>query len=107
MFRLRRSKLEINIDILKTLAQNGPLKLTHIMYKANLNCDVLKKNTEFLIKQDLIKKRIVGAENTVYSITSKGLTLLNGWKEVKEWLPTLENENEPQPLFRNSISVRC
>jgi predicted transcriptional regulator len=104
---MRRSKLEINIDILKTLALKGPLKLTHIMYKANLNCDVLKKNVEFLIKQDLIKKRIVGAENTVYSITSKGLTLLNGWKEVKEWLPTLENETEPQPLFRNSISVRC
>jgi predicted transcriptional regulator len=102
---MRRSKLETNIDILKILALKGPLKLTHIMYKANLNCDVLKKNLEFLIKQDLIKKRIVEAENTVYSIMPRGLTLLNGWKEVKDLLPTIENENAPQLLFRNSISV--
>ena|SRR5665647_532038 len=104
---MRRSKLEINIDILKILAQKGPLKLTHIMYKANLNCEVLKKNVEFLIKQGLIKKRIVEAENTVYSITPQCLTLLKGWKEVKELLPTVENENYGQPLFRNSVSVRC
>jgi len=48
---MRRPKLEINLDILKILAQKGPLKLTHIMYKVNVNCDVLKKYLEFLIKQ--------------------------------------------------------
>jgi predicted transcriptional regulator len=104
---MRRSKLEINLDILKILAIKGPLKLTHIMYKANVNCDVLKKNIEFLIKQDLITKRTVGRERIVYSVTPQGLSLLRGWKEVKDWLPALENKDEPLPLFRNSISVQC
>ena len=36
------------------------MKLIHIMYKANLNCDVLSKNVEFLIKQGLIKEHKVG-----------------------------------------------
>ena len=35
---MRRSKLEMYVDILKVLAQRGPLKLTHVMYKANVNC---------------------------------------------------------------------
>jgi predicted transcriptional regulator len=48
---MRRSKLEMYIDILKVLAQRGPLKLTHIMYKANVNCSVLKEYLDFLIRE--------------------------------------------------------
>jgi predicted transcriptional regulator len=103
---MRRSKLEINLDILKILAQKGPLKLTHIMYKVNVNCDVLKKYLEFLIKQGLIEERLVGGERIVYLITRQGLTLSKGWKELKQLLPMDENETEEQPLFRNSVSVR-
>jgi len=35
---MRRSKLEVHVDVLKVLARHGPLKLTHVMYKANVNC---------------------------------------------------------------------
>jgi predicted transcriptional regulator len=101
---MRRSKLEINIDILKTLALKGPLKLTHIMYKANLNYDLLKNFVDFLIKQGLIEERLIGRTGLVYSITRQGLTLLKGWRELKELLPSVENET--LPLFRNSISVK-
>ena len=38
----------------------GPLKLTHIMYKANVNCTVLKEYLDFLIKQGLIEERVIG-----------------------------------------------
>ena len=51
---MRRSKMEIHLDILKTLAQKGPLKLTHIMYKANVNCSVLKEYLDFLTQQKLV-----------------------------------------------------
>jgi predicted transcriptional regulator len=104
---MRRSKLEINLDILKILAQKGPLKMTHIMYKANLNCNVLKKTLGFLIKQGLIEECLVGGERIVYSITRQGLTLSKGWKELKLSLPTVESETEVQSLFRNSVSVRA
>jgi predicted transcriptional regulator len=51
---MRRSKLEMYVDILKVLAHRGPLKLTHVMYKANVNCSVLKEYLDFLIKQNLV-----------------------------------------------------
>lgn len=75
------------------------------MYKANVNCDVLKKCVEFLIKQGLIEERLVGGERIVYSITRQGLILSKGWQELKLSLPTVESETEVQPLFRNSVSV--
>lgn len=104
---MRRSKLEMEVDILKILAQKGPLKLTHLMYKTNVNCDVLSKNLVFLIKQGLIEVRNVGRRGRlVYSISGLGLTLLKSWKELKQLLPAVENENEVQPLFRNTVSVR-
>jgi predicted transcriptional regulator len=63
---MRRSKLEMDVDILKILAQKGPLKLTHLMYKVNVNCDVLSKNVVFLIKQGLIEERNVGKGKIFY-----------------------------------------
>jgi predicted transcriptional regulator len=103
---MRRSKLEMEIDILNILAQKGPLKVTRLMYKTNVNCDVLSKNLVFLIKQGLIQKRLVGKGSNVYSITGLGFTLLKNWKELKQLLPAVENENEVHPLFRNTVSIR-
>lgn len=54
---MRRSKLEMYVDILSVLAHKGPLKLTHVMYKANVNCCVLKEYLDFLIKQGLVEQR--------------------------------------------------
>jgi predicted transcriptional regulator len=56
---MRRSKLEIYIDILDVLALKGQLKLTHIMYKSNVNCKVLKEQLEFLMKNNLVEEKIL------------------------------------------------
>jgi predicted transcriptional regulator len=104
---MRRSKMEMEVDILKILAQKGPLKLTHIMYKTNVNCNVLNTNLEFLIGQGLIEVRKVGRGSHVYLITGLGLTLLKSWKEVNQLLPKVEKENEAQPHFRNTVSIRA
>ena len=48
---MRRSKLEMYVAVLKVLAHNGALKVTHIMYKANINCCVLKEITDELTKK--------------------------------------------------------
>jgi len=79
---MRRSKLEMYIDILKVLAHRGPLKLTHIMYKANVNCSVLKQYLEFLIKQNLVEERTVGKRRVVYATTQKGITVLKYFREI-------------------------
>jgi predicted transcriptional regulator len=92
---MRRSKLEMYIDILQVLAQRGPLKLTHVMYKANVNCSVLKEYLDFLIKQGLVEERTVGKKRVVYAITQRGRTVLKQFRELKQVLPiTEESENK-------------
>ena len=87
---MRRSKLEMYVDILKVLARRGPLKLTHIMYKANVNCSVLKEYLDFLLKQSLVEERIVGKGRTVFAITQRGITVLKYFRELKLALPIIE-----------------
>ena len=87
---MRRSKLEMYVDILKVLSRRGPLKLTHIMYKANLNCSVLKEYLDFLIKQGLVDERIVGKGRVVFAVTQRGITVLKYFRELCVVLPIIE-----------------
>ena len=89
---MRRSKLEIYIDILTVLVLRGPLKLTHIMYKSNVNCSILREYLEVLTKQGLIEEKILGKSRIAYAITHKGLTVLKQIKELKEVLPIIEDD---------------
>jgi len=88
---MRSSKLEMYIDILRTLAQRGPLKLTHIMYKANVNCSVLKEYLDFLIEQQLVEEKTVGKKRIVYVVSEKGLQVLKYFRELKVMLPVIED----------------
>ena len=87
---MRRSKLEMYVDILSVLAHRGPLKLTHVMYKANVNCSVLKEYLDFLIKQGLVEERTAGKQRVVYAVTQRGITVLKYFKELKQVLPIIE-----------------
>ena len=82
---MRRSKLEMYIDILKVLARHRSLKLTHVMYKANVNCSVLKQSLDFLIQQGLIEEQSFSKKRTkrvVYMITERGRTVLRYFREL-------------------------
>jgi predicted transcriptional regulator len=87
---MRRSKLEMYVDILSVLAHRGPLKLTHVMYKANVNCGVLKEYLDFLMKQGFVEERTIRKQRLVYAITQKGITVLKYFKELKQVLPITE-----------------
>jgi len=98
---MRRSKLEMYVDILKVLAHRGPLKLTHIMYKANVNCNVLREYLDFLLKQNLVEERNLGKSRMVFAITQKGITVLRNFRELKQMLPIIEEETRsiiPTPI---------
>ena len=95
---MRRSKLEMYIDILKVLAQRGPLKLTHIMYKANVNCSVLKQYLDFLMEQNLVEERSVGKRRVVYAISQRGVTVLKHFRELKQVLPIVEESRNRMPV---------
>ncbi|MDX1813954.1 MAG: winged helix-turn-helix domain-containing protein [Candidatus Bathyarchaeia archaeon] len=97
---MRRSKLEISLDILTVLAQRGPLRLTHIMYKANVNCSVLVEYLGFLMQKELVEERSVGKNRTVYAITQRGVTVLKYFGELKRVLPIAEeDQRHVPPLF--------
>jgi len=95
---VRRSKLEMYVDILSVLAHREPLKLTHVMYKANVNCSVLKEYLDYLIKQGLVEERTVGKRRVVYAVTQHGITVLKYFKELKEVLPIIEESREQAPV---------
>jgi len=91
--------MEMYIDILKVMAQNGPMKLTHVMYKANVNCSVLKENLDFLLQQNLIEEQItVKKRNKTkvrYAITEKGRTVIKYFNEVNRALQITEESKIP------------
>ena len=91
--------MEMYIDILKVMAQNGPMKLTHIMYKANVNCSVLKENLDFLLQQNLIEEQItVKKRNKTkvrYAITEKGRTVIKYFNEINRALQITKKSKIP------------
>ena len=95
--------MEMYIDILKVLAQNGPLKLTHVMYKANVNCSVLKENLDFLIRQNLIEEQVTvkkrNKTKTSYIITEKGRTVIKYFNEVNIALQITDEKSIPALIY--------
>ncbi len=86
------------VDILQVLSHRGPLKLTHVMYKANVNCKVLKEYLDFLIAQNLIEERPVGKNRTVFAITQRGVTVLKYFRELRQALPIVEEARNSMPI---------
>jgi predicted transcriptional regulator len=95
---MRRSKLEICVDVLNILALNGPLKKTHLSYKTNLNCCALHEQLDFLASNTLIEERTIKKNpkslkkgTTVYAITQRGQNILRSFRELNALLPIEEN----------------
>jgi predicted transcriptional regulator len=100
---MRRSKMEMYVDILKVVAQNGPLKLTHIMYKANVNCSVLKQNLDFLISQNLIEEQTIHKKRNKtkirFAITERGKTVIKYFNEVNMALQITDEPAIPALMY--------
>jgi len=103
---LRRSKLETCVSILETLSSNGPLKITHAMHKANLNCTVLKNYFDFLIKQGAVEETSIEQDRITYGVTEKGLCLIKYFKELDQMIPTMKisqlqsTQTKKQPISK-------
>ena len=100
---MRRSELEMQVDILKALARHGPLKLTHIMYKANVNCSVLKEYLDFLIEQKVVETQETlkrgSSKRKVYAISERGKTVLKYFRELDIALQITENAQEAPAIL--------
>lgn len=100
---VRRSQLEMRIDILKALARHGPLKLTHIMLKAKVNFFVLKQYLGFLTEHNLVKEQTLPKKRdktrVVYAITEGGKTAIRYFRELNIVLKITEEANKPALLY--------
>ena len=74
---MRKSKLEMYVDILRILASQGPKKLTQLMHKTDLSQSIQKQRLAFLIQQNLVEKQIFSKGEIFYTITERGLKVLN------------------------------
>jgi predicted transcriptional regulator len=91
---MKRSKLEIYLDILAVLALKGQLKLTHLMSKSNVNCKSLKELIDFLIKNGLVEKKILKKEQVVYALTPNGMAILKAFREINQVFPIGADGNQ-------------
>jgi predicted transcriptional regulator len=100
---MRRSKLELHLDILRVLAQHGPLKLTHVMYKANVNCSILKQYLSFLIQHNLVEEQTLQKRRhktrVVYAITERGRAVLKYFREINTALQIIEEAHKVPALL--------
>ena len=77
----KRNKTEQLLSILDA-CQNQPMKLTHIMYRTNLNCSLLKEYITDMINKDLLTVKTVG-ERAFFRTTKKGFVLLKNWRQIR------------------------
>jgi len=84
---MRRSKLQVYLDILKTLADNGKLNPTHLTYHTFLNHKSLSECLEFLMKNNLVIE-IEHQSRKGYQITSLGIKTIQIAKKIDKTLIT-------------------
>jgi predicted transcriptional regulator len=78
--------MEMYLSTLGALAYYGPMQITKITYKVNMNCGQLKVILEDLIQKKLVEERILRKNNVVYAATPKAKTILPYFEEIKEML---------------------
>jgi len=81
---MKRSRVEI-IHAMLSAAQKkgGTIKPTHLLYKANLSHDALKRYVQDLVDNGLMEEFILKGKKT-YKITDKGHGFLAEYKRFSE-----------------------
>ena len=78
----RRSNIEISADILK-VALHGAKK-SHIVYRANLNFEVVKKYLKHLSESGLIT--FPSINNRIFKTTPKGREYINRYENLNTYI---------------------
>jgi predicted transcriptional regulator len=83
---MRRSKLQVNLEILKALAENGKLNPTHITYNTYLNNRSVNECLEFLLVNDLVQE-LENQSRMEYEITNQGIEAFRIANKIDKVLP--------------------
>jgi predicted transcriptional regulator len=101
---IRRSKLEVFMDIMKVVAEEREMKRTRIMYKANLAWTVLNDALDSMEKKGILQSKETPS-GVVVTPTNDGLDLLKRFREVESVFmePTISAEGLIYPTHRMEI----
>lgn len=84
----RRSRFEIYMDIMMALT-DGPKNPTRLMYTTNLSWAPLQECLKTLITQRMVTESENNSSRKVYSLSQKGVTIVNRYKEFTRELTEL------------------
>ena len=79
---MKRTRLEVTRDILEILQKNRQVKITHLIYKANLSNNSIKPYMDYLKSNNFIEELDVGGKK-FFRITSKGNEFLTEFNKIK------------------------
>lgn len=99
---IRRSRIERYLDILKVVGRHGPIKQTHIMYKANLSWMELKRNLEHLVQLKMISE-VNDSSGLLYAISETGLATIYNYEKVEKTLVGNEGSKSITSNIRPTI----
>ncbi len=97
---IRRSRLERYRDILRVIANFGPIRQTHIMYKANLTWEGLKQDLTKLKSTGMLQEA-THEEGIFFTITQSGLDVLSHFSTIES---NLDLRAPVQTIFPRSNS---
>jgi predicted transcriptional regulator len=78
----KRSNLEISADILKVAV--GGAKKSHLVYKANLNFEIIKGYLKELTGSGLLTSPTTGSN--LYTTTDKGIAFINYVNGIEQFI---------------------
>ena len=84
--KLKRSTMEICVDILWILNERNPLTITPLVRRSNTNYPQVKELVALLVEKRLINEEKLG-ERIFYHLTTLGSSTLKQAQELSEVLP--------------------
>jgi len=96
----RRSRFEIYMDIMMALT-DGPKNPTRLMYTTNLSWAPLQECLKTLITQQMVTESENNSSRKVYSLTQKGIAIINRYKEFTRELTELSGTEAPASQEKN------
>jgi predicted transcriptional regulator len=92
----KRSKLERYLDILKVVSEFGPIRRTHVLYRANLSWNELRDSLEALEHAEAITQ-VLNGKGTFYKITKTGQSILSHYAGIQSSLNKVSAPKDTAP----------
>jgi predicted transcriptional regulator len=100
---VRRSRLEIYADIIRSLAKQS-LTLDEIAYEVSTNCLTLQDKLDFLVNHDIVSFEISRDNRVFYVLTRRGVAIFRTFS-ITERLEKLQGKNKTSAEALRIVSV--